>query len=311
MNFPLAGNEHVREALQAFIGCNRIPHAIMIEGEAGTGKRTLADFIAKAALCSQGSRPCGECRNCRLADIKSHPDIMRIAPEPGKKSIKVDTVRKVRDDASVKPHLSDRKVFIIENADSMNEQAQNALLKILEEPPGGVIFILLVSSRAAVLNTVLSRCTLLSLSPPETQQALQVIKSLGISDSDDRILEALKNTGGNVGRALDIIKNSSDFAALRTAEEFLNFAFKGEEYKMLALLCPFEKDRLFAESFFKELRTLTLNSLKTCDRHTNRARSLFRIYENTQRYIEMLGTNINLPLLYSAAAADCRTAINL
>lgn len=310
MNFPLVGNERVRAALQTLLRSDRIPHAIMIEGETGTGKRTLADFIAKAALCSGENRPCDICRECHLADIKSHPDIIRIAPESGKKSIRVDTVRRLREDAYIKPHQADRKVFIVENADSMNEQSQNALLKILEEPPADVVFILLVASRAGVLNTVLSRCTLLSLSPPEAETALSVIKSRGISDDDDKILAALRSAGNNIGRAINLIENGSAAAACRTAEEFLKLALKGDEYKMLTLLYPFEKDRMFAKSFFAELRTIILNTLKTCGKQTNRAKALFEIYENTQRYTEMLKTNVNLSLLYSAAAADCKTAIN-
>ena len=171
MSFPLAGNARIRGALTAAIESGRLPHAILIEGDKGTGRHTLAAFTARAAVCEGENKPCGECRGCRLEHAGTHPDIWTVAPEDGKKNITVAQIRSLRSEAYVKPHMSARRVFIIDMADTMNEQAQNALLKVLEEPPGSVLFILIAENKAALLDTVISRCTVLSLSPPEISEA--------------------------------------------------------------------------------------------------------------------------------------------
>ena len=172
MSFPLDGNERVKNAVVAALAQDRIPHAILIEGDPGSGRHTLANYLSAAAVCSEKDRPCGECRACKQALSFTHPDIRLTQPEDGKKNISVAQIRELRQEAFVKPHTAARRVFIIDRADSLNAQAQNALLKVLEEPPGSVIFILIAESKASLLETVRSRCTAYSLSPKGLEDPL-------------------------------------------------------------------------------------------------------------------------------------------
>ena len=112
---------------------------------------------------------------CKNAANHNHPDIIKIAPLEGKKNIAVSQVRELKSDAYIKPHMSQKKVFIIDYADTLNEQSQNALLKVLEEPPENVIFILIAETKASFLETIISRCVVLTLSTPERQTAVEYL----------------------------------------------------------------------------------------------------------------------------------------
>ena len=146
MSFPLVGCERLRDSILALISSDRMPHAIIIEGEDGTGKHTLAKFLAKAFVCRNENKPCFACRDCHLADVGTHPDIEWIAPEEKKKSVSVDKVRAMKALSYTSAHTSDGRVFIIEKADTMNSASSNTLLKVLEEPPSKLLYILLCES---------------------------------------------------------------------------------------------------------------------------------------------------------------------
>ena len=171
MSFPLVGNKRAKDTVESFISSGRFPHAIIIEGEIGTGKKTLAGYLAKTALCEEPTPPCGVCRNCHLADAGPPPDIQVVAPEEKKKNIAVGQIRELRTTAYHSPHTARRRAFIIEEAETMNAASQNSLLKVLEEPPSDVVFILVTTSAKALLDTVISRCMTISLSLFGRQEA--------------------------------------------------------------------------------------------------------------------------------------------
>lgn len=171
MIFPLTGNNKIRQSLENVLKEHRLPHAVLIDGDEGTGKHTLADYISVSAVCSGEEIPCGECKNCRLAMANNHPDIIRISPLKSKKSISVEQIRELISDAYIKPHTSAKKVYIIDPANALTEQCQNTLLKILEEPPARAMFILIAESKAAFLETVISRCTVLPCLLPHSLKA--------------------------------------------------------------------------------------------------------------------------------------------
>ena len=152
MSLNFAGNNRVKAATEKFIAEGSIPHAILIEGDIGTGRTTLAKHIAAAAVCGNVLAPCNNCRNCDLTNSGNHPDIIFVSPEEDKKNISVAQVRTLRGDAFIKSHMGGKKVIIISPAERMNEQAQNALIKVLEEPPKNVIFILIAENAAMMLS---------------------------------------------------------------------------------------------------------------------------------------------------------------
>ncbi len=151
----------------------KLSHAYIVSSASDTARTEKAFCLAEAMLCqSSGERPCGVCRDCRKVKARVHPDlavIERITDDKGrqKKEILVDQVRAMGADAYVLPNEAAAKVYIIKDADTMNEQAQNAALKILEEPPKGVHFILCASNPERLLATVRSRCVLISCAGEE------------------------------------------------------------------------------------------------------------------------------------------------
>lgn len=160
----LPGNTALKASLRTALD-RRFPQAVLLSGPDGSGKTDFAQTIAAALLCTGASpRPCGACASCHKVAHGTHPDLIVI--DEGDGEIKVETARNIRDEAAILPNDGDRKVFIIHNADRMNLSAQNALLKVLEEPPRYVFFILLSSQPGVLLQTIRSRCAIYQFEPP-------------------------------------------------------------------------------------------------------------------------------------------------
>ena len=137
MQFPnFAGNQEIKQLLDHMFTEGRLPHAIILQGEDGLGKRMLAEIIASAAVCSAGEKaPCGKCPGCIKAAAGSHPDIHRAQGTGASRSFHVEEIRFIRSDVYKKPHEARYRVYLLFGAHTMSVQAQNALLKVLEEPP--------------------------------------------------------------------------------------------------------------------------------------------------------------------------------
>ena len=161
----IIGQEHMKGHLQNAIRMGKVSHAYIIQGEAGSGKKLLADVFATTLQCEEGGiEPCGHCQSCKQAVSGNHPDIRRVTHE--KASISVDDIRlQLNNDILVKPYSRPYKVYIIDEAEKMTEQAQNAMLKTIEEPPEYAVIILLTVNAKLLLPTILSRCILLNVRP--------------------------------------------------------------------------------------------------------------------------------------------------
>jgi len=152
----MLGHKKVLTTLQTAIKNDNVSHAYIFEGPDGIGRRETALSFASMLMCEVSDRPCGECKSCQLFAEGSHPDFQEIYLED--KGISVEDIRNILEGLVIRPLYSKYKVIIINNADSMTVQAQNALLKSLEEPPSYLVFILTVQSSAAIAQTVRSRC---------------------------------------------------------------------------------------------------------------------------------------------------------
>lgn len=185
--------------LQAF-SSGRFPHAMIIEGGLPEERMSLAERVARALVCTDKERaPCGVCTACIKAAANSHPDIPVYTVEDKPRAFKVDTVREIRSSAYIVPNEADKKVFILENAHTMGSESQNALLKILEEPPAYVVFILLCPSSTGFLPTVLSRATVFSLGEAErknelcdSEAAKEAARSFAVSLASFEDMETVK-----------------------------------------------------------------------------------------------------------------------
>ncbi len=307
MSFPLVANRRVREAIEALIISDRLPHAVIIEGDLGTGKRTLARYLSKASVCSNADRPCRICRNCHLAEIGTHPDIHSVAPEEKKKNIAVDQIRALRTTAYHSAHTAKRRVFIIEQANTMNPQAQNSLLKVLEEPPSDVLFILITPSAEALLETVVSRCVVFSLFAPTLDEATDyLVANHNIDKAQAESL--LREEKNNIGKALLRLGAKSDSAGRAIAHDFLDAIERGSALSAMLSAVSIEKDRPEAIKFAEELSELLISKIKKAEHLSETAREYTKMYDSLINLIPTLHTNINLSLFFTALASKLSAA---
>ncbi len=185
-------------------------HAYLISGASGMGKRTLAKLIAQHLLCTGEHKPCGECPACIQVRQGNHPDVITIAPgkpvspdvKAGLSGIPVDEIRHVIGLVGQHTFVGGRRVVIIERAEKMNPPAQNALLKTLEEPLAGTVFLLLSESPELLLPTIVSRCRALKLHPWPDEMILAALRAHGVDG--DMARNALAVSGGSIGRAISV-----------------------------------------------------------------------------------------------------------
>ena len=212
----LAGHGRTKARLHALLREERTPHALLFSGPRGVGKRKLAAAVAAALLCRspKDGLACGGCESCRLMAAGTHPDFYAVMPEKSGKaarSIKIEQIRALRTEAARAPRLSGRRVILLDDAETMNDAAANALLKTLEEPPGDTIFILATGARQSLLPTILSRCTGVHFSPLDDEAMARVLLAHGVPESLLGPLAALSE--GSAGRALRLY--GEDALALR------------------------------------------------------------------------------------------------
>ena len=207
----LVGNEALRARLQSDLCEGRLSHAYLIEGTRGSGRNTLATALAAALACERraqsDSLPCGQCNACRKVLEGKSPDVIRICRDPKKASIGVDEVRFLRADVYVRPNDLETKVYIIEEADLLTTQAQNALLLTLEEPPSYVLFLLLCENASSLLETIRSRAPSLRMAriPRDRMRDYlcgrdRTFAALGEAEQQEILLLA----DGSIGRALTL-----------------------------------------------------------------------------------------------------------
>ena len=192
------------------VKAGRIAHAFLLSGPHGTGKRTCANYLTQTILCASPQSPCGQCPACKKVLAGLHPDVHVVGEE--EKSISVDTIRALRDQLALRPFEADRHIALIPRADRMTAQAQNALLKTLEEPAGGNVFFLLTDQPGAMLPTIVSRCRRLRFSPVSVEACAEILAEKGVEPGRARLAAACAQ--GAVGRALEIA-GDEDYLPLR------------------------------------------------------------------------------------------------
>ncbi len=232
----LLGNERLKENLKSSLARGRISHFYLISGPAGSGKHTLARLLAAAILCKNADRPCGRCGPCRKVMEDNHPDLITI-DDPEHKNVAVKLVRQAREDMFIRPNESDHKIYLFPQ--DMGTEGQNALLKVLEEPPKYGVFLLLTDNPAKILPTVRSRCTELpmqALSDDTMRKTL--IREFPQSTRED-IEAAISRSGGWLGKAreslitgLGLLPQTEPFMAALTARDALG---------LTQVLVPMEK----------------------------------------------------------------------
>lgn len=209
----ILGNEHIVEHFKKAIENNKISHAYIINGEKGMGKRTVAKAFAMTLLCEEkGTVPCMKCHSCVQALTDNNPDLIMITPDKPT-TLSIDHIRQTLvNDVELKPYSNSHKVYIVEDAELMNNAAQNAILKTIEEPPEYAVIILLTTNIFALLQTVLSRCVKLDMQPLKKEVVKKyLMEKEKVVDYQADI--AVSFAGGNLGKAIELSK-SQDFAEM-------------------------------------------------------------------------------------------------
>lgn len=198
----IIGNNKVKNLLTSAISHHSILHSYMFMGEDGIGKFLFAKEFAKSILCNSSTeRPCNYCKSCIIFDSNNHPDFLVIDTEDGK-SIKIEQIRFLQEKISEKPITSNRKVYIINNSNLMTKEAQNCLLKTLEEPPLYATLILIVADENKLLNTIKSRCTKINFSPLNNNE---IAKYLQEHEGEENFKQdVLTACHGSIGKALKL-----------------------------------------------------------------------------------------------------------
>lgn len=259
------GNNKIKEQLTFLHASNRIPHAIIIEGDEGLGKRTLAREIALNLFCrSDGERPCRACPQCSKVLKGFHPDVLEYSAESsnGKQAVfKVDTVREIRDDVVMQPNEADYKVYILGNCHCMNASAQNAILKVLEEPPSYAIFILTTTTKSALLETVLSRSVVISLEGVDAKQGAEYIcqKDEAIDYSD--AFNAMSVWNGNIGKAIQSLSDGKLSKISSVSNDMCEALIKENEYELLKACSVLDGDRVTQTNVLAHLKTIFRDAL--------------------------------------------------
>lgn len=214
MNFnEIIGNNKIKQDLQDIIDNNTISHSYMFVGIDGIGKKLIAKEFARKILClNKQNQNCATCDSCIKFNSGNNPDFLEIFPDGN--SIKIAQMREMQEKVYQKPIVSDKKVFIIDQVEKMTEEAQNSLLKTLEEPPEYMVIILITSNENKLLNTVKSRCIRINFTGLSKQDITKYAGAHQINISSQNLLEMC---GGSIGKLEKINENIDDYNSLELA----------------------------------------------------------------------------------------------
>ena len=231
----LLGNERVKENLTLSLKKGRISHFYLISGPQGSGKHTLAKLLSAAILCSS-HEPCLGCAVCRKVMENTHPDVITVE-DPEHKNVAVKIVRQFREDVFVRPNEAEHKIYLLPQ--ELGLEGQNALLKILEEPPGYGVFILLTENPEKLLPTIRSRCTELKLTALPEQLLRSTLRKEFPDAADGAIAAAMLRSGGFLGQARQILSESLDYPP--QTEQFAESFAKKDALLLLQTTVSMEK----------------------------------------------------------------------
>ena len=236
----LLGNRQLKENLTESLSKGHISHCYLITGPEGSGKRTLARLLAQAILCQGTDKPCGVCTPCRKILDGNHPDYI-LVDDPEKKTVPVELIRQARADMFIQPNESDHKIYQFPRAQDMGIPGQNALLKVLEEPPSYGVFLLIADNPDKLLPTVRSRCTELKLQalPADILEA-QLQKDFPKASQED-IAAAASRSGGFLGQAKALLENGEGVSPQTQA--FAQAYGDEDALSLTQLLTPMEKSK--------------------------------------------------------------------
>ena len=239
----LIGNEKIKQDLRKAIQTGKVSHSYLLIGNKGIGKMLFAKEFAKAILCeNKESKPCMHCTSCTSFENGNHPDFYTVSLEEKENSIKIDTIRALQSKVQELPIRSKRKVYIIDDSEFMTKEAQNCLLKTIEEPPAFVTILLVTSNENKILNTIQSRCLKIHFQPIEENQLKNYLEEhyhrKDISENQ------LKAFNGSIGKALQMEENREIYHTIETVFNHIENYTLSKAMKALEVLYK-EKELIY------------------------------------------------------------------
>ena len=253
------GNEPIQKRLSAEIDAGHYPHALLIEGPLGSGRRTLAHTVARAALCraeQHASRPCGVCAACQKTNP---PDLTELGGDGS--ALSVEAIRRLREDAFLLPNESAYRVIILAEAQTMTPQAQNALLKILEEPPAHLLFILTCDTRTSLLETIRSRCVCLTLAPTTWEEAAPILTARLPKEDPAELQRAHSLFGGCIGQVIDGVGDGTFRQVLDITPRIAAAIVAPAEAELMELTASLEKEKQLTAGVLSGLSLILRDAL--------------------------------------------------
>lgn len=261
----IRGNTPLVEQLRRSAASGRSSHAYLFLGGVGAGKRLIANTFAKALQCEGEKRPCDSCKSCHAFNHGNHPDVIYFQPLKNGKTYTIEDVREqLLETVDLKPFQYEKKIYIIEKADTLNIQSQNALLKTLEEPPAHAVFLLLAERAEAFLPTILSRVVVMKIRPLSAETIADYLMQAGHLAEESHILSAYAQ--GRIGQALELVEDEG-FREMRqdilSKLEALPSMSEGDAYLLAKDFEVYKNDLRFLdimELWYRDL--LTAKSLR-------------------------------------------------
>lgn len=239
----IIGQEQMIEHFKSAIEMDKVSHAYIIQGDYDSGKKLMASVFAKALQCEQkGTEPCNHCTSCLQADTGNQPDIIYVSHEKPN-SIGIHDVREqINGSIGIKPYSSDYKIYIVDEAEKMTAEAQNALLKTIEEPPAYAVIFLLTTNLGKLLPTILSRCVILNIQPVKDELIKRHLLSLGVEERQAEFCTAFSM--GNVGKAIRVA-TSEEFNEIKNdCVHMLKYAKDMQVYELIQAVKELTKYKL-------------------------------------------------------------------
>ena len=303
------GNRKALRQMEEVLERERLPHAVLIQGEEGLGKKTFARLFAGEIL-ALGREEGAKAHIRDQVEREAHPDFVSVVPEGGARSFHIDAIRALLEGLYLAPNQSRYRVYLLAESHRMTEQAQNALLKSLEEPPGHVVFLLTCDDGASLLPTLLSRSYCLRLAPVGQEECRQALEEAYPGETGEALERAAFLAGGNIGRAGKLLTDEGSRAALEQAFALLAGAAQGSEYEILAALAPMEKSRALAVAGMEQTQRLLGGVLRekagqSAGEAPKEVKQLaggmsfpkiLRLYDGAGRALEMLNGNVSQAL---------------
>ncbi len=323
--FKIYANNNVLNTLTSMISSGRLSQAFLLFGQTGLGKKTIARYMAAKMLCEdENNSPCGQCKSCRMIEHNSHPDVQWITINDNAKAFGVDNLRKLSVDAAIMPNEGDRKVYILADCDSMSPLAQNALLKLIEEPPEHAYFIFTATSKAVFLPTIISRVISFGVAEVSRDECRQALADNGITD-ENLINEALEAFGTNIGMCLSFINDDELKNAVSIAKTITDSIANLSEYNLLKELFRLDRNKLLAKEVFSLMYSIIRDSsairlsndcLVGCYKSGSQklsniltlkqANEIYRVFTNADTKLDQ---NANLSLTLTDICSEIKTII--